>query len=46
MLQAWEAEDARGRSIIVVDGEMIELLHVDIARRILARAPNDDFWNT
>ena len=46
VLQAWEAEDARGRSIIVVDGEMIELLHVDIARRILARAPNDDFWNT
>lgn len=45
VLRAWDEEDARGRSILVVDGEMIERLHVDIARRILARRADDDFWN-
>ncbi|ANM30038.1 hypothetical protein ABI59_11340 [Acidobacteria bacterium Mor1] len=37
--EAWEREEGERRGVIVVDGEMIEALHVDVARRILERAP-------
>ncbi len=36
---AWEREEGERRGVIVVDGEMIEALHIDVARRILDRAP-------
>lgn len=37
VLAEWDADDARSRGIVVVDGEMIESLHAGIARRILDR---------
>ena len=37
VLSAWEAEDGAARGIIVVDGEMIESLHLAMAKRILER---------
>jgi len=38
VLEAWRAEDGDRCGIVVVDGEMVEALHLDVARRILARA--------
>lgn len=37
VLDGWKDGDGARRGVVVVDGEMIEALHVDIARRILAR---------
>jgi citrate lyase subunit beta/citryl-CoA lyase len=39
VLQAWDEQDGRGRGVVVVEGEMIEALHLQIARRILDRKP-------
>ncbi|MEO6571350.1 MAG: CoA ester lyase [Ilumatobacteraceae bacterium] len=36
VIQAFEAAEAEGRGVITVDGRMIENLHVDDARRVLA----------
>jgi citrate lyase subunit beta/citryl-CoA lyase len=35
---AFEAPDARGKGAVSLDGEMVERLHLDAARRTLARA--------
>lgn len=40
VLEAWRRDDGAGRGVVVLDGEMIEALHVDLARRILDRAPD------
>jgi citrate lyase subunit beta/citryl-CoA lyase len=40
VLETWEAEDGAARGVVVRDGEMIEALHLAIARRILDRAPD------
>jgi citrate lyase beta subunit len=37
VLAAWESDDGAARGIIVVDGEMIEGLHLTMARSILQR---------
>jgi citrate lyase beta subunit len=39
-MQAWKDQDGDSRGVVVSDGEMIEALHLEIARRILARAPD------
>jgi citrate lyase subunit beta/citryl-CoA lyase len=36
VIEAFEAAEAEGRGVITVDGKMIENLHVDNARRVLA----------
>ena len=36
LIEAFEAAEAEGRGVITVDGRMIENLHVDNARRVLA----------
>ncbi len=38
VIEAFEAAEATGRGVITVDGKMIENLHVDNARRVLAVA--------
>lgn len=38
VIEAWEAARAEGKGVVTVDGRMIENLHVDNARRILAVA--------
>jgi len=38
VIAAFEAAEAEGRGVITVDGRMIENLHVDNARRVLATA--------
>ncbi len=38
VIEAFEAAEAEGRGVLTVDGRMIENLHVDNARRILAVA--------
>lgn len=38
ILTAWRAEGGSELGVIVVEGEMIESLHTELARRILARA--------
>ncbi len=38
VIEAFEAATAEGRGVITVDGRMIENLHVDNARRVLAVA--------
>ena len=40
VLETWQTEDGASRGVVVRDGEMIEALHVSIARRILDRAPD------
>lgn len=35
VLEAWSSGNGAARGVIAVDGEMIEALHVDVARRIL-----------
>jgi len=40
VLDAWRDGRGDGRGVVVVDGEMVEALHVDLARRILDRAPD------
>lgn len=37
VLAGWEREHGERRGVVVVDGEMIERLHLDVARRILER---------
>jgi citrate lyase beta subunit len=37
--EAWVAQDGATRGVVVSNGEMIEALHVELAERILARAP-------
>jgi citrate lyase subunit beta/citryl-CoA lyase len=37
LLAGWREQDGDRAGVVVVDGEMIEALHLDIARRILAR---------
>jgi (3S)-malyl-CoA thioesterase len=39
VLEAWERDHGAGRGVIEVDGEMIEDLHLTVARRILAHRP-------
>ncbi|HEV7229004.1 CoA ester lyase [Brevundimonas sp.] len=38
IVEAFEAPDATGRGAVSLDGEMVERLHLDAARRTLARA--------
>jgi citrate lyase subunit beta/citryl-CoA lyase len=38
IVRAWEAAEQQGRGIAVLDGQMIENLHADEARRVLALA--------
>ena len=38
IIAAFEEAEAEGRGVVTVDGRMIENLHVDNARRILAMA--------
>ena len=38
VIEAFEQAEAEGRGVITVDGKMIENLHVDNARRVLAVA--------
>jgi citrate lyase subunit beta/citryl-CoA lyase len=38
VIEAFEAATAEGRGVVTVDGRMIENLHVDNARRVLAVA--------
>ena len=40
ILAAWDAAAAEGRGVATVNGRMIENLHVETARRILAQIPN------
>jgi citrate lyase subunit beta/citryl-CoA lyase len=40
VLEAWRSGDGASRGVVVHDGEMIEALHIDLARRILERAPD------
>jgi len=35
VLQAWQDGDGESRGVVTIDGEMIEALHVTVARRIL-----------
>jgi citrate lyase beta subunit len=37
VLAEWEAQDGARRGVAVVNGEMVEALHLDVARRILER---------
>lgn len=37
-IAGWREQDGDRRGVVVVDGEMIEALHLDVARRILDRA--------
>ena len=39
VLETWEAQDGDRSGVVVMGQEMIEALHLDIARRILARRP-------
>jgi len=39
VLEAWRAQDGDRAGVVVIENEMIEALHLDIARRILARQP-------
>jgi citrate lyase subunit beta/citryl-CoA lyase len=35
VLAAWEDQNGAARGVVVVDGEMIEALHIEVAKRIL-----------
>jgi citrate lyase subunit beta/citryl-CoA lyase len=37
VLSEWESQDGAGRGVVVVNGEMIEALHLEVARRVLER---------
>ena len=37
VIEAWQRDDGATRGVVVVDGEMVEALHVVEARRLLAR---------
>ena len=39
VLEAWKEQDGDKAGVVVVENEMIEALHLDIARRILSRRP-------
>jgi citrate lyase beta subunit len=41
VLRAWSEEDGDGRGVVVLDGEMIEALHVRVAERLLGRSQGD-----
>lgn len=41
VIAGWEREDGARRGVVVVDGEMIEALHLKVARRPLDRRPPD-----
>jgi len=41
VLASWERQEGERRGVIVVEGEMIEALHLEVARRLLARRPPD-----
>jgi citrate lyase subunit beta/citryl-CoA lyase len=38
VIEAWDTARAEGKGVVTVDGRMIENLHVDNARRVLAVA--------
>ena len=38
IIQAWQQADAEGNGVAVVDGKLIEVMHVDEAKRLLAMA--------
>jgi citrate lyase beta subunit len=38
-MAAWDEAPAERNGAIVVEGELIEALHLDVARRILEREP-------
>ena len=40
VLEAWRAQDGNHAGVVVMGNEMIESLHLDIARRILDRGPD------
>ena len=40
VLETWDESDGKHTGVVVMDGEMIEALHLDVARRILDRAPD------
>jgi citrate lyase subunit beta/citryl-CoA lyase len=40
LLQAWDEAAAVGKGVAVLDGKLVEVMHVDEARRILAMAEN------
>ena len=40
VLRGWDEGDGERQGVVVIEGEMIEALHVDLARRILDRAPD------
>jgi citrate lyase subunit beta/citryl-CoA lyase len=39
VLRAWVEQNGARNGVVVHDGEMIEALHLDVAERILERAP-------
>jgi citrate lyase beta subunit len=39
VLRAWVEQDGATSGVVVLDGEMIEALHLEVAERILERAP-------
>jgi len=39
--KTWRAGDGDRTGVVVMDGEMLEALHLDVARRILDRAPDE-----
>jgi citrate lyase subunit beta/citryl-CoA lyase len=38
VIDAWQAAEAQGRGVAVLDGKLVETMHVDDARRLLALA--------
>lgn len=42
LLAAWEQAEAAGKGVVVVDGRLVERLHVEAARRLLALAARID----
>ena len=38
MIAAWKLAEAEGKGVVVVDGKLVEAMHIDEARRHLARA--------
>lgn len=42
VVAAWEAAEAQGKGVAVLDGKLVETMHVDAARRILALSQSID----
>lgn len=38
IIEAWREADAEGKAVVLVDGKLVEILHVEEARRLLAIA--------